>query len=357
MEIEINAFPVQIGHGLIERFSSQLPGYVLFAAPRAWKAAHCRFTKQPQQVIPTESLDQQHLEKLVEILPGVDAIAGLGGGTAIDTAKYVAWRCELPLWQFPSIASADASFTRAAGIRRDRRVRYVGKVVPRAIAVDLDLVLTAPPELNRSGAGDILSCHTGMFDWQDAQGAYGVPTLNKDLLRRSTGWLNLLNEHAEDVHDVREEGVNLLVRLLSECGATCDAAGHSLFEEGSEHYFAYCFEATTGRRLIHGQLIALAALLMSVAQSNNPEWIAALIARLGIPALPSQLGVSHEEIEDVLRALPSFCAEEGFLPSAAHELTAPDRAAIHHFLNRWETAGLRSGRPRSPSPPKLSRCS
>ena len=34
-------------------------------------------------------------------------------------------------------------------------------------------------------------------------------------------------------------------------GKYCDDYGHSRFEEGSEHFFAYTFEHVTGRTLAH----------------------------------------------------------------------------------------------------------
>ena len=57
----------------------------------------------------------------------------------------------------PSIVSVDACLTDAAAVRREGRVHYLGHVVPREVVVDFDLICKAPPELNRAGAGDILS--------------------------------------------------------------------------------------------------------------------------------------------------------------------------------------------------------
>jgi ribosome silencing factor RsfS/YbeB/iojap len=119
-------------------------------------------------------MDVAHLDSVVEGLAastGPDELAsatvvGLGGGTALDTAKYVAWRTGRPLVQVPTITSVDAGFTDAIGIRDLGKVRYVGTVVPELVVLDLPLIRSAPPRLNRAGVGDVLSCHTGLFDWR-----------------------------------------------------------------------------------------------------------------------------------------------------------------------------------------------
>ena len=84
----------------------------------------------------------------------------------MDVAKYVSWRNQIPLYQIPTCISVNACFTHMIAVREGGRVRYVGDAVPRMVYVDYGLVRKAPPELNRAGLGDILSCYTGLFDWK-----------------------------------------------------------------------------------------------------------------------------------------------------------------------------------------------
>lgn len=44
---------------------------------------------------------------------------GIGGGSALDHAKFTAWTLGLPLLLAPSVLSVDAGFTVAAGVRED----------------------------------------------------------------------------------------------------------------------------------------------------------------------------------------------------------------------------------------------
>ena len=75
---------------------------------------------------------------------GAEVIVGFGGGTALDTAKYLAWKRGLPLVQIPTITSVDAGFTDAIGVRADGHVRYVGTIEPEEVVLDIDLIRSAP---------------------------------------------------------------------------------------------------------------------------------------------------------------------------------------------------------------------
>ena len=48
-----------------------------------------------------------------------EVVYGIGGGLAIDTAKYVAAVNELPLIALPTILSTDAFLTNATGVRKN----------------------------------------------------------------------------------------------------------------------------------------------------------------------------------------------------------------------------------------------
>ena len=118
-----------------------------------------------------DSLDVEALDHAAARLPDVRSIIGLGGGQAIDVAKYFAWTKQLPLFQFPTAMTVNAPFGQRAGVRQGGLVRYLGWAVPEAVYVDLDIVQSAPAALNRAGVGDILCYHTAHWDWRAASEA------------------------------------------------------------------------------------------------------------------------------------------------------------------------------------------
>ncbi len=55
-------------------------------------------------------------------LKDIRAIIGLGGGQALDVAKYFAWRRNLPLFQAPTALSFNAVYSHRSGVRENGKV-------------------------------------------------------------------------------------------------------------------------------------------------------------------------------------------------------------------------------------------
>ena len=100
-----------------------------------------------------DTLDVDALERQLDAIPTAASVIGLGGGQAVDVAKFIAWQRRLPLFQVPTAMTVNAPFGHRAGLRRDGIVRYLGFAVPEAVYVDFDVVASAPPGLNRAGVG------------------------------------------------------------------------------------------------------------------------------------------------------------------------------------------------------------
>ncbi len=233
-------------------------------------------------------------------------VVGLGGGTALDTAKFLAWQLGRPLVQIPTITSVDAGFTDAIGIRDQGTVRYVGTITPEVVVLDIDLIRSAPQRLNRAGIGDILSCHTGLYDWRLAAAhGDGVPW-DESLAELGRTLLDELDTAADEVGAVSADGVRFLANAYQRIGAACAAAGHSRFEEGSEHFWAYAYEHATGAHLVHGELIAFAVCAMSQLQGNDPQRCHRIVSRAKARAHPSDLGITAEAFRSTVEAMRAF---------------------------------------------------
>jgi glycerol-1-phosphate dehydrogenase [NAD(P)+] len=264
----------------------------------------------PQRVIDAWVMDVGHLEGLLADEGDSDTVVGIGGGSALDTAKFVAWKCGKRLIQIPSITSVDAGFTDAIGVRDAGRVKYIGQIVPEFVVLDVDLVRSAPKRLNRAGIGDILSCHTGLWDWRYAtQHRRGVPwdeaaaALGRQLLAE-------LEENVDEINDVTRNAVRWLASAYRRIGAACSALRHSRFEEGSEHFLGYAYEHRTGAHPLHGELIALCVVAMSTLQDNAADWARDIVVRSGVRANPEELGVSRDDFIGALRDLREYVLRE-----------------------------------------------
>ena len=268
----------------------------------------------PARVVKAWDMELAHLETLVDGdeqgLDRGEVVVGIGGGTALDTAKFIAWKSGRPLLQIPTVTSVDAGFTDAVGVRVDGRVRYIGKIVPDRVVIDVAVIRTAPHRLNRSGIGDILSCHTGLWDWKAATDAgFGHPW-RADLAELGTSLLAELEAATDDIHAVSSDGVRWMADAYRRIGAACAEAGHSRFEEGSEHFWAYAYEHATGAHHVHGELIAFAVAAISRAQDNRPEWVADVVRRCGTRANPHDLGITRDQFRDAFIHLRHYARSE-----------------------------------------------
>jgi glycerol-1-phosphate dehydrogenase [NAD(P)+] len=263
---------------------AMLEGADLIAEVAAWDMDLAHLSSTVDHLIAT--VPPQRLEAAT--------IVGLGGGTALDTAKYVAWRTGRPLVQAPSITSVDAGFTDAIGVRDGGTVRYIGTVIPEIVVLDLALITSAPARLNRAGVGDVLSCHTGLFDWQLASShGHGHPW-HDGLATLGNTLLDELEAAADEIGAVSVDGVRFLADAYRRIGAACSWAGHSRFEEGSEHFWAYAYEHATGSHPVHGEIIAFAVCAMSHIQGNDADRARRIVERTRVRAHPEDLGVSRE---------------------------------------------------------------
>ena len=73
-----------------------------------------------------ETLDLIELQGIVEGLPDCRSVVGLGGGQALDVAKFFAWSRGLPIFQVPTAMTVNAPFGHRSGIRDRGNVRYMG---------------------------------------------------------------------------------------------------------------------------------------------------------------------------------------------------------------------------------------
>ncbi len=275
--------------------------------PVPWAVTRDRLGKPPREIHLIESVDFDAVESLAKSLVPVEAVVGIGGGQAVDAAKYVAWKRGLKLVLIPTIVSTDAFATPAAGLRRSGKVEYLGEARVDRLVIDYGLIRTAPKALNVSGAGDILSCHTACFDWKLASERGQEPLgYDQTAARRSLALVDRIDRHAATIRDVTDDGIRALVECEIEIVEICigpGGPGHFRSEEGSEHFFFYNVEHRTGRPFIHGWIVGLGIFLMSRLQENGAAFITDLMRCLALPYHPRDLKLTRRDVTEALLTL------------------------------------------------------
>jgi glycerol-1-phosphate dehydrogenase [NAD(P)+] len=274
------------------------------------------------------TLELTELEGIVDDLPTAASVIGLGGGQAIDVAKFIAWRRRLPLFQVPTAMTVNAPFGHRSALRRDGIVRYLGYAVPEAVYVDFDVIASAPPGLNRAGVGDILCYHTAHLDWR----------LTHELGRDERKWpyderlvaaarerLDSVLGALDDIHDVTDHGIRTLMEAHRWGGDTFHASGwNPRHIEGVEHFYFYNLEKRTGRHFIHGQPVGFGIVVGSVLHRSGVDEMVDALRRAGVDIRPEAMGVSWDDAEAAMRSLGTFVREAGLWHSVADERPVDD---------------------------------
>jgi glycerol dehydrogenase-like iron-containing ADH family enzyme/ribosomal protein S18 acetylase RimI-like enzyme len=290
------------------------PRWVAVTMPEPWRAARDRLGGAPPlAVVMVESVQVAVLEAALAGLPvGVEVVVGIGGGMAVDTAKYFAWRTGLRLVTIPTALTVDAFVTPPAGVRKgeDHTVEYVGSATPDPLVVDFDLIRTAPVWLNVAGVGDILSCHTACYDWELAHQkgrSAECPFSAADVAAARRVLADTLAA-AHDIAVASDAGLRALVHGYMQINALCLPAGHPRCEEGSEHFVLYVLETRLKRGFIHGHIVGLGLHLMARLQSNDAGRITAAMRDMGLRFDPEVMGLTRADVRDAVLALKDFVA-------------------------------------------------
>lgn len=302
--------------------------YLVVTMPDLWDLFQHHFDENLAGVYKVHTIDGDELLDEIAKLPPHASIIGLGGGQAVDTAKFFAWSTQKPIFQVPTSMSVNAAFGHRAGLRFGGDVKYVGWTVPEAVYVDIDVIQAAPPVLNRSGICEILCYHTAHADWRlaDARGKCEPQwPYDQRLVDEAQGVLNGLLEHIDDIRDVNETGIRALMNANRWGGAAFHNAGwNPRHIEGIDHFLFYALEYYTGKKFIHGQPVCLGIYVGSLLHNANPERILQVITQAGVDIRPEAMDLTWDDVRHALVNLKSFVHRAGLWYSIAHEADIDD---------------------------------
>ncbi len=327
-EENIPQFTTIFGRNLL----AEVPGFVLppmlvVTMEDLWPLFKDRLPDDVQVHL-VHSMEREALEAELAQFGKIASIIGLGGGQAIDAAKYFAWRLNKPLFQFPTSLSVDAVFGHRAGVRENSLVRYVGFAVPQSVYIDLDIIEAAPSALNIGGVGDVFCFITGVMDWRyaDRQGKCEARWPYDDSLAQ----ISLAKAEAalaalDDIRDLTPDGIRIMVDALKWGGASYHGAGwNPRHIEGVEHYIFYALEALTKKKFLHGQAVCLGLILGATMHGKRTRELLDAVTYLGIDIRPGAMGITWEDVFAAMHGLKDFVLRENLAYGIANDFTVTD---------------------------------
>lgn len=258
-----------------------------------------------QQLAVTQASFEQAAALLAALPAHCQAIIGLGGGKALDTAKYVAFLARLPYFALPTSLSNDGICSPQSSLTLDGKRKSLAAALPYAMVIDTEICLRAPDMLWWSGIGDLVSKVTAIADWKLAFHANGTPVNDFAALLSDATVFQFLARPERDL-----EGVGLLGTSLMLNGIAMEICGSSRPASGSEHLISHALDAISARPRLHGLQVGVATYLVSLLQRQGTERIAHVLDYTGFWRAIACEPFSRQEWLAAVQMAPSI--KEGY---------------------------------------------
>ncbi|RLG88905.1 MAG: NAD(P)-dependent glycerol-1-phosphate dehydrogenase [Thermoprotei archaeon] len=226
-------------------------------------------------------------------------IVGLGGGKAIDVAKYVAYRMDVDFISVPTSASHDGLVSPFASLKGMNTIYSMKAKAPLMVLADTELIAKAPRRFLIAGCGDLIGKFTAVLDWQLAhklRGEYYGQYAASLALLSAKHIISLSNIIAKG----GEEAARIVVEGLISSGVAMCIAGSTRPASGSEHLFSHALDLVANFPALHGEQVGVGTIMMAYLHGRNWSMIRRVLKKLGAPTTARELGVSNEKVIEAL---------------------------------------------------------
>ena len=322
-------FNTVIGRNLLQEINSVAhEPFVIITMDDLWPIFAKNFDPSTK-VIFIENTDKIWLDDLTSKLGNFCSIIGLGGGQAIDAAKYISWRMNKPFFQFPTSLSVDAVFGHRSAVRIENVVRYLGWSIPECIFIDLDIIKSAPIKINTAGIGDILCFVTGVMDWQYARDKGKLEKqweYDEELANISLSKAQAVIDHFQDIRDMTDKGIKIMIDALKWGGNSyCNSGWNPRHIEGVEHLIFYSLEYHTKKIFLHGQAVCLGIVIGSMMHKKRSEELKHVINKIGVDIRPSSMDIDWNEVKHSLVNLKKFVEKSKLMWGISNDYVFDDK--------------------------------
>lgn len=258
------------------------------------------------------------IEKMKKIVTDdkIDVIVGVGGGSAIDTAKAVAHYEKLPVAIIPTVVATDAPCTGLSVIYNDDETFNSYLFYPKnpeAVIVDSDVIANAPVKFLIAGMGDAL----GTYFEARACLRTDSPSLEFGGITRSAMALcelcynTLLEYGIEAIVACENNVVTPALEAVIEANVYLSGVGADNGGLAVAHSFYNGLTALGGHSAPHGNCVAFGTLVQLVLEGASREefnTVQSFCKSVGLPTTLAEIGITNK---DEIRIIAKNACVEG----------------------------------------------
>lgn len=259
------------------------------------------------------------IERLKKVVSekNCNVIIGIGGGKILDTAKAVAYYCQMPCVIVPTIASTDAPCSALSVIYSDEGVfeSYLFLPAnPNLVLMDTDIIAKSPARLTVSGMGDALATYFEARATAASNSATcaGGTVTNAALCLAKLCYQTLIENGINAKLALEKNVCTPAVNKVIEANTLLSGIG---FESGGlagAHAIHNGFTVLPEcHNVYHGEKVAFGTITQLVME-NAPELEEVILfcIEAGLPVTLNQLGIT-DVTEEKIRAVAKAAAAEG----------------------------------------------
>jgi len=239
-----------------------------------------------------------------QIPSGTQAVIGVGGGKAIDTAKYMSFLNNVQFISVPTSVSNDGFASSTCSFFINGKRKSVPAKMPYGIIVDIDVIKGSPEKFIYSGIGDLISKITSLYDWkfEEENGITVIDGFAATIARKSVN--SFIRMECTNIRS--EVFLEELVESLIMSGVSVEIAGNSAPASGSEHLISHALDESIDSPQLHGVQVGIGTYIMSVVQKNNHQRIQTIFNQTGFTNYAKGVGMRAEDFKKAIDIAPSI---------------------------------------------------
>ncbi|MDD4279361.1 MAG: iron-containing alcohol dehydrogenase family protein [Candidatus Sumerlaeales bacterium] len=253
------------------------------------------------ELLITDASFEHASELFTHLSSDCHACIGIGGGKALDVARYVSFLANKPFYSVPTALSNDSFCSPQSSLTVGGKRRSLPSKQPYAVVVDTQICLDCPDIIWFAGIGDLMGKVSAIVDWKMAFHAVNTPVNDLAALLSDATVFQFMACPERTL-----EGIKILATALMMNGVAMEIAGSSRPASGSEHLISHALDRISRKPRMHGLQVGVATYVCSLLQKQTNDRLGELFEKIGFWDFIAQEPFSTSEWTKAIQLAPSI---------------------------------------------------